>query len=66
MAGRKKKTDTSSTEPTVVKGSHLTVITDKDGKTTLKWDDEQLLKDVRQAIASVEKPAKKTVKKKSA
>jgi len=53
-------------EPTVVVGSHLTVITHPDGRTELLWDDEQLLKEVREAIASVEKPAKKPRKKKSA
>jgi len=65
MATRKKK---SVAGPSVVKGTHLTVITDENGKTTLEWDDEQLLKEVREAIASVEKPkkapAKKTVAKK--
>jgi len=48
----KKKQDT--TWPKVVKGSHLTVTTFEDGKVKLEWDDEQLLKDVREAIASVE------------
>ena len=41
-------------EPTVVVGSHLTVITHPNGKTELIWDDEALLKEVREAIASVE------------
>ena len=41
-------------EATVVKGSHLTVTTHPDGRTELVWDDEQLLKEVREAIASVE------------
>jgi len=66
--------------PTVTKGSHLTVYTYQDGRTTLEWDDEQLLKEVREAIASVNSqnqeptkkaksstkkaPAKKTVAKK--
>lgn len=44
----------SQDEPRVVKGSHLTVITHPDGKTELLWDDEALLKEVREAIASVE------------
>lgn len=44
-------------EPTVVVGSHLTVITHPDGKTELIWDDEALLKEVREAIASVENKA---------
>lgn len=41
-------------ESTVVKGSHLTVTTHPDGRTELVWDDDQLLKEVREAIASVE------------
>jgi len=75
MATRKKK---SVAGPSVVKGTHLTVTTHEDGSTTLEWDDEQLLKEVREAIASVKKPAvrakankkvpaaKKTVAKKKA
>lgn len=51
MVTRKKK---ENTEPTVVKGNHLTVTTFPDGKTVLEWDDEALLKEVRQALASVE------------
>jgi hypothetical protein len=53
MAKTKKKTE-SSGEPTVVKGSHLTVTTYPDGRTELEWDDEALARDVREAIASVE------------
>ena len=41
-------------EPTVVKGSHLTVTTYPDGKTTLEWDDEALLNDVRAACLKAE------------
>jgi YD repeat-containing protein len=63
MATRKKK---SVAGPSVVKGTHLTVITNEDGTTTLEWDDEQLLKEVREAIASVDAPVKKTVTKKKA
>ena len=37
-------------EPTVVKGSHLTVYTYPDGKTKLEWDDEALTRDVNEAI----------------
>lgn len=62
MATRKKK---SVAGPSVVKGTHLTVTTHEDGSTTLEWDDEQLLKEVREAIASVEKPKKPAVKSKS-
>jgi hypothetical protein len=54
MATRKKK---SVAGPSVVKGTHLTVYTYEDGSTKLEWDDEQLLKEVREAIASV-KPGK--------
>ena len=53
MATRKKKIE-SSGDPTVVKGSHLTVTTYPDGRTELEWDDDALLRDVREAIASVE------------
>jgi hypothetical protein len=41
-------------ETKVVKGSHLTVTTHPDGKTTLEWDDEALLRDVREAILKAE------------
>lgn len=53
-------------EPTVVKGSHLTVTTYPDGRTELAWDDEALMRDVQEAIASVSvTPEKKTKKKKA-
>jgi hypothetical protein len=42
------------TYPRTVKGTHLTVIDHAPGRTELIWDDEQLLKEVREAIASVE------------
>ncbi len=53
--------------PKIVKGNHLTVITHKDGRVELQWDDEALLKEVREAIASVTKasPAKRGRKKKT-
>jgi hypothetical protein len=55
MATRKKKSDAvTDTSPTVVKGSHLTVTTFSDGRTVLEWDDEALLREVREAIASAE------------
>lgn len=47
------------TEPVVVKGSHLTVTTFPDGSTKLEWDDEQLLKEVQEAIASADLAALK-------
>jgi hypothetical protein len=56
MATRKKK---ENTEPTVVKGNHLTVTTFPDDKTMLEWDDEALLKEVREALNSVEVPKTK-------
>jgi hypothetical protein len=68
MATRKKKSDSIVLdmpgtigsakiilpETKVVKGSHLTVTTNPDGKTTLEWDDEALLRDVREAILKAE------------
>jgi YD repeat-containing protein len=66
MATRKKKETTIEmpgtiggakivfAETKVVKGSHLTVTTHPDGKTTLEWDDEALLRDVRAAILKAE------------
>jgi len=47
-------------EATVIKGSHLTVWVYPDGSTKLKWDDDALLKDVRNAILKAEStiPAK--------
>jgi len=65
MATKKKRAEV--TEAVVVKGSHLTVTTYPDGHTKLEWDDDALLRDVREALASVEvlveKP-KRTRKKK--
>lgn len=68
MASRKKQIAElkAKDEPTIVVGTHLTVTTYPDGRTELDWDDEQLLKEVREAIASVEAPVKKPRKKKSA
>ncbi len=76
MATRKKKEIAnipSNGWPKINQGSHLTVKTFEDGSTELIWDDEALMRDVREAIASVEssvvvtesKP-KKTRKKKEA
>ena len=58
-----RETKKKSEFPKVVKGSHLTVTTYENGHTELKWDDEQLLKDVREAIESVKEPKKTTTKK---
>lgn len=53
----------SETWPRVVKGNHLTVTTYENGKTELVWDDEALLKEVRDATMAYElanlKPAVK-------
>lgn len=62
----KKKTDIEKV--VITTGSHLTVYTYPDGRTKLEWDDEALMRDVQEALASVEtivevKP-KKTRKKK--
>tara|TARA_R110000868_G_scaffold228840_1_gene481789 strand:+ start:64 stop:279 length:216 start_codon:yes stop_codon:yes gene_type:complete len=66
MATRKKN---QLAEPTVVKGSHLTVSTYSDGRTELEWDWDRLVNEVREACASVElatmKPAVKAKSKKS-
>lgn len=49
--------------PKISQGTHLIVRTYEDGRTELIWDDEQLAKEVREAIASVEsKPKKKKPK----
>ena len=42
----------------VVRGSHLTVTTFSYCTTKLDWDDEALLKDVRDAILSIEQRKK--------
>lgn len=46
-------------KPQVVRGNHLTVTTWPDGRTTLEWDDEALLAEVRTAIAVYEAKQKK-------
>lgn len=56
--------------PKISQGTHLTVKTFEDGSTELIWDDEQLLKEVTEAIASYEQiesvtPTKKTKGKKN-
>ena len=58
MATKKTKQKVDTNWPKVSQGTHLTVKTFEDGRTELIWDDEQLLKEVREAIASVEKPKK--------
>jgi hypothetical protein len=51
---KEKKKTKPRDQSSVVKGSHLTVITDAEGRTTLVWDDEALLRDVRLAILTAE------------
>lgn len=50
-----KQADATKTYPHVTVGTHLTVTEFEDGSTVLAWDDEALLHEVREAIASVEK-----------
>ena len=50
-------------EPIVIKGSHLTVTTFPDGSTALEWDDEALLRDVKNAILKAESVPPVEVKK---
>ena len=71
MATRKKiQLEEVSSLPDLVKvGSHLTVSTYSDGRTELEWDWDALVKEVREACASVElantKPVVKAKSKKS-
>jgi hypothetical protein len=56
MATRKKiqLEEVSSLPDSVKVGSHLTVSTYSDGRTELEWDWDALVKEVREACASVE------------
>jgi hypothetical protein len=71
MATRKKiqLQEVSSLPDSVKVGSHLTVSTYSDGRTELEWDWDALVKEVREACASVElsnmKPLVKAKSKKS-
>ena len=71
MATRKKiqLEEVSSLPDSIHVGSHLTVSTYSDGRTELEWDWDALVKEVREACASVElantKPAVKAKSKKS-
>jgi hypothetical protein len=69
MARKKNQLQEVNSLPTVTKGSHLTVTTFPDGRSELKWDWDALVKEVREACASVElantKPAVKAKSKKS-
>lgn len=67
MATRKKKESgniPSGGWPKINQGTHLIVKTFEDGHTELIWDDDQLLKEVREAIASVETKPKRKLKEK--
>ena len=61
--------EVSSLPDSVKVGSHLTVSTYSDGRTELEWDWDALVKEVREACASVElantKPAVRAKSKKS-
>lgn len=57
MATKKKKeiaNEPSNGWPKINQGSHLTVKTFEDGHTELVWDDDALMRDVQEALASVE------------
>ena len=69
MATRKKTTKVlenvpSGGWPVINQGTHLTVKTFEDGSTELVWDDDQLLKEVKEAILSVENKNSQSVKPK--
>ena len=51
-------------ETKVVKGSHLTITYNNDYPEKLEWDDEALMRDVREALASVEAKPKRKIKEK--
>ena len=78
MATRKKKTDSIVLdmpgtigsaklvfpETKVVKGSHLTITYNNDYPEKLEWDDEALMRDVREALTSVKSTPKRKTKEK--
>ena len=63
MATKKPKNQASNGWPKINQGTHLTVKTFEDGTTELIWDDVQLLKEVKEAIASYEQIESVTPKK---
>lgn len=70
MATKKPRNAASGGWPKISQGTHLTVKTFEDGRSELIWDDDQLLKEVQEAIASYEQiesvtPTKKTKGKKN-
>ena len=78
MATRKKKTDSITLEmpgtigsaklvfpeTKVVKGSHLTITYNNGYPEKLEWDDEALMRDVREALTSVKSTPKRKTKEK--
>lgn len=62
----KQKVTKENLEPVVVKGTHLTVTTWPNGRTELKWDDDALLKEVRNAILKYESSVTASTTKSSA
>jgi hypothetical protein len=54
MATKKLKNVASGGWPKISQGTHLTVKTFEDGSVELIWDDEQLLKEVREATSQYE------------
>ena len=65
MATSKKKSVNvpSGGWPIINQGTHLTVKTFEDGRTELVWDWDALVKEVREACASVEIKSKTKTKK---
>ena len=57
--------EVSSLPDSVQVGSHLTVSTYSDGRTELEWDWDALVKEVREACASVELANTKPTDKKA-
>lgn len=51
-------------ETKVVKGSHLTITYNNGYPEKLEWDDKALMRDVREALASVEAKPKRKIKEK--
>lgn len=62
MARKKKEVvveESTTQEPKVTKGSHLTVIEWPSGRTSLEWDHAALARDVGEAIEAYELAQKK-------
>lgn len=61
MATKKLKNQPSNGWPKISQGTHLTVKTFEDGRTELIWDDEQLLKEIREATSKYQYSEPKTI-----